>query len=169
VADADALFAEHQNRVFRYLRRVVGQSDAARDLTQEVFLRVSRGPIPDGDSDVGRAWLFTIARHLAINHLRDRGRRPSPEPVQEVGRPASQEVGLAISQALAALSELDRDVFLLRESVGLTYAEIAAACGISTEGVRARLHRTRLVLRDRLDLPAAKARGVSLRKPDRPR
>ena len=49
MADADVLFAEHRHGVFRYLCRIVGQTDAAHDLTQEVFLRVARTRVPDSD------------------------------------------------------------------------------------------------------------------------
>jgi RNA polymerase sigma-70 factor (ECF subfamily) len=68
VADAEALFVEHRGRLFRYLCRAVGQAETARDLTQDVFLRVTRAParaIGDGDA---RAWLFSIARNLALDH-----------------------------------------------------------------------------------------------------
>jgi RNA polymerase sigma factor (sigma-70 family) len=58
---------------------------------------------------------------------------------------------VAIHQALEALQPLDRDVFLLREAAGLSYDEIAAACDLSVEAVRARLHRSRLQLRSALD------------------
>jgi DNA-directed RNA polymerase specialized sigma24 family protein len=46
---AQVLFATHGNDVFRYLCRIVGQSEAT-DLTQEVFLRVARSAVPDPHS-----------------------------------------------------------------------------------------------------------------------
>jgi len=46
MSTAETLFIAHQPAVLRYLTRVVGQADTARDLTQEVFLRVSRSSIP---------------------------------------------------------------------------------------------------------------------------
>jgi DNA-directed RNA polymerase specialized sigma24 family protein len=51
------------------------------------------------------------------------------------------------------LPALDRDIFLLREIVGLRYDEIAAACDVSVESVRARLHQTRQTLRRALAGP----------------
>jgi RNA polymerase sigma-70 factor (ECF subfamily) len=164
VADADALFAEHRQGVFRYLYRIVGHSDTARDLTQEVFLRVTRSAAPDSPAG-SRAWVFTIARNLAFNHIRDRGRRPvvvsadTPGPERAASElpaaitPAAQELAAAIREALDALQDLDRDVFLLRESAGLSYDEIAATCDLTTEAVRARLRRAREHLRSRLDGP----------------
>ena len=164
VADADILFSEHRRGVFRYLSRFVGQPDAAHDLTQEVFLRVVRSPVPETTVAGRKAWVFTIARNVALNHVRDRGRRPKAVELTEAARPATQELGAALGQALAALGDLDRDVFLLREAAGLSYDEIAAACELSTDAVRSRLHRAREQLRQSLDGPMARERhhGVKL-------
>lgn len=156
------LFTAHRDGVFRYLCRVVGPAQAG-DLTQEVFLRVTRGPVPDAPDDGQRAWIFAIARNLALNHIRDAGRRPGapmPEPVQ----PPTQEIGAAVTQALGTLSSVDRDIFLLRETVGLSYEEIAVACQVTPDAVRSRLHRTRQALRESLRplLRDAQRHGVRL-------
>jgi RNA polymerase sigma-70 factor, ECF subfamily len=153
LAEADVLFAEHRQGVFRYLCRIVGQADTAQDLTQEVFLRVSRAQVPDADSAGRRAWVFKIARNLALNHVRDGQRKGTPVELGDAVEPATQELAVAIRQALAALPELDRDVFLLRETAGLSYGEIALACELTVEAVRARLHRARMELRTSLDGP----------------
>ena len=164
VANVDALFTEHQPAVFRYLCRFIGQTETARDLTQEVFLRVSRARVPEADAAGLRAWVFAIARNLALNHVRDGRPRVCPVAWPDA-EPATQELGVAIQQALDTLPTLDRDVFLLRETVGLSYGEIAATCEISIEAVRARLKRSRQVLRETLDGPVRvhRLRPVSLR------
>ncbi|HYN05977.1 MAG TPA: RNA polymerase sigma factor [Vicinamibacterales bacterium] len=153
MADADVLFAEHRQGVFRYLCRIVGQTETARDLTQEVFLRVSRTRVPDADPASLRAWVFRIARNLALNHLRDGHRRPHLVAAVDRAEPAVQELAAALNEAVASLSEVDRDVFLLRETAGLNYEEIAATCGLTVEAVRARLHRARQQLRVALEGP----------------
>ena len=153
MADAEILFAQHRDGVFRYLCRVVGRHETAQDLTQEVFLRVARSTVPDADPSGHRAWVFKIARNLVLNHLRDTHRRGQPVELTEIATraPATQELTLAIREALAALSEADRDVFLLRESAGLSYEEIAAACELTIEAVRGRLRRAREELRGTLE------------------
>jgi len=163
VADADVLFAAHRDRVFRYLSRFIGHGDTARDLTQEVFLRVVRGPVPTTDDDGRRAWVFRIARNLALNHVRDGRRRPSAEPT-ETPRPATQELSAALHEALATLPVTDRDIFLLRETGGLSYDQIATACDLTPAAVRSRLHRARLLLRAALGpaLPAGTVAGIRL-------
>ena len=146
---AQALFAAHRDGVFRYLCRIVGQSDAT-DLTQEVFLRVARSAVPETTTDGERAWVFRIARNLALNHRRDSKRRPETVALTDASRPAPQEASVAMKQAIETLSPLDRDVFLLREVAGLSYEEIAVSCEISPAGVRSRLHRARQQLREAL-------------------
>jgi RNA polymerase sigma-70 factor (ECF subfamily) len=166
--DPEVLFVANQPRLFRYFLRAVGQIETARDLTQDVFLRVSRTAVPQAlDGDV-RAWLFRIARNLALDHYRKH--RPQAEPrlvVGEGSRPPSQEVDAAVNEALAALPDLDRDVFLMREMAGLGYDEIAKACELTPDGVRSRIHRTRLLLRSRLAVPIATQRTIPMRQSGR--
>jgi RNA polymerase sigma-70 factor (ECF subfamily) len=149
VADAETLFGQHRARVFRYLCRIVGR-DEAHDLTQEVFLRVTRAVIPDAPDSGRRAWVFRIARNLAINHVRDASHRRAVVMPVETASPATQELAAAIQQALDTLGDIDRDVFLLRESAGLDYGEIAETCELTRDAVRARLKRTRQELREAL-------------------
>jgi RNA polymerase sigma-70 factor (ECF subfamily) len=146
---SQVLFAAHRDGVFRYLCRIVGQGDAP-DLTQEVFLRVARSPLPETTADGERAWVYRIARNLALNHRRDAGRQPQTVELADASRSAPQETSVAMRQALGQLATLDRDVFLLKELAGLSYGEIATACEITPDAVRSRLHRARQQLRTTL-------------------
>lgn len=162
MTDVERFYADHQAGVFRYLRRIVGGLDAARDLTQEVFLRVSRAGVPDSTAIGRRAWVFKIARNLALNHVRDGLRRPATMDVGDPVVPATQELAVALSSAIDALPPLDRDIFLLREMAGLRYDEIAAACEVTEGTVRTRLHQARQALRAMLgtSLGVREQRGV---------
>ncbi len=157
MADADVLFTAHRDGIFRYLCRIVGQEDA-RELTQEVFLRVTRTEVPNTDDGGRRAWLFRIARNLALNHVRDDRRRGAAvELTADAAAPATQALGTALRQALDQLNAVDRDVFLMREAGGLSYEEISFACQLTPDAVRSRLHRARLQLRRALqDTPDAR-------------
>lgn len=162
--DSEQLFVRCQPQVLRYLTRMVGHADTARDLTQETFLRASRGAAPTSDSE-SRAWVFRIARNVALNHLRDAARRRAlARDLPRTDAAAAQETAVLVREALAQLAELDRDVFMLRESAGLNYAEIAHACAMTEDAVRSRLQRARQALRVLLDgtLQAERARGVSI-------
>lgn len=160
MADSEGLFAAYHQKVFKYFCRAVGGGDAARDLTQEVFLRVSRSHASvNGD---GSAWLFRIARNLVLDHHRSRSRHPEPSAlIHEVARPAHQDVSTAVNEAMASLPALDRDVFLMREVAGLGYDEIAEACELTADAVRSRIHRTRVQLRDQLAAPIATSRTMA--------
>jgi RNA polymerase sigma-70 factor (ECF subfamily) len=166
MADPERLFAENHQRLFRYFCRAVGSPDAARDLTQEVFVRVSRATVPSGTEAAVKAWLFRIARNLALDQHRHNRRHPAPAALtSEPLRAASQDVNLAVHEALASMPALDRDVFLMREVAGLGYDEIAGACDLSADAVRSRIHRARLHLRQQLASPIATFQMMASRRP----
>lgn len=168
MADTEALFAANHSQLFRYFCRAVGRAEIARDLTQEVFLRVSRASIPATAGDNLRGWLFSIARNLALDHHRARLRHPEQRTLAgEQARSPSQDIDLAVHDALAALAPLDRDVFLMREVAGLGYDAIAAACELTPDAVRSRIHRTRLELRAQLSAPIATTRTMAISRSGR--
>jgi RNA polymerase sigma-70 factor (ECF subfamily) len=156
---AAALADAHAPAVRAYFRRALGQSDLAEDLTQEVFVRVLR--FADGYESRGRdrAWLFTIAHRVLVDHVR-RGDpvapaiAPGPDTASPAV-PAMQEVRIVLQRALGDLEALDRDAFLLAEVAGLSYAEIGAVLALSHAAVRSRVFRARLALRTAL-APASK-------------
>lgn len=167
VAEAETLFADHYQALFRYLCRAVGRTDVARDLAQDVFLRISRTVVPAASRTEVQAWLFRIARNLVIDYHRQRRRTPVAVPVTAAEHPASQDVVLAVNEALAALPDIDRDVFLMREVAGLGYDEIAGACDLTVDAVRSRIHRARLRLREDLAAPIATHRTSTMRQSGR--
>ena len=156
VADADVLFAAHRDGVFRYLCRIVGHEDA-RELTQEVFLRVARASVPEAGDGDRRAWIFRIARNLALNHVRDDKRRLQADELPQPAAPATQALATALREALEQLAPVDRDVFLMREAGGLSYDEISFACQLTSDAVRSRLHRARQQLRIALGAGAGRS------------
>lgn len=162
MSETEQLFAAHRSGVVRYLTRAVGHPDAARDLAQDVFVRVAQAPrLPVGAS-AQKSWLFTIARNLAIDHHRRRAIRDAgrTEPtLTETARPETTHDAAVVNQALDSLDPLARDVFVMRELAGLSYTEIAEACGLSADAVRSRIHRARLQLREHLQRPIADARS----------
>jgi RNA polymerase sigma-70 factor, ECF subfamily len=164
MADAEALFAAHQAALLKYMSRIVGHVDTARDLTQDVFVRVIKADaIPEPDHE-RRAWLFRIARNLAIDHHRQvQVRGTDVRAATEPYRKASQDTSLQLGEALQSLDDLDRDVFLMREVAGLSYAEIGSACDLTLSAVSSRMHRARCHLRDRLSRNIAERRHQPLR------
>lgn len=172
-ADAASLFALYHDRLVRYFSRATGEREVARDLTQEVFLRVSRTALPAAQGNQLAGWLFKIARNVALDHHRQRRRRPEADlaVAPEQAADGGQQMAAALAQALAALNGLDRDVFLLREVSGLSREEIAIACDLTPDAVRSRIHRARLELRALLASPIEMARRQPIGpvRPPKPR
>lgn len=168
MTDVEALYTANHDRLFRYFCRAVGHIEDARELTQDVFVRVSRSVMPTGPEGARRGWLFQIARNLALDHHRSRQRRPQVEALTDHAlRRASQDTSAQVNEALAALSDLDRDVFLMREVAGLGYDDIASACGLTPDAVRNRIHRARLQLRLQLSGEIAARRATPMRRTGR--
>jgi RNA polymerase sigma-70 factor (ECF subfamily) len=142
----DSLFARYREPVYRFLRRMLRDQPGAEDLTQETFLRALNGRYQANGHE--RAWIFQIARNLAMDRLRANQRRPVLVEFDDGdGRSADPGLSIALDAALARLSPEDREIFLLREVAGLSYGEIAVASGLTSDAVRSRLHRARLALR----------------------
>jgi RNA polymerase sigma-70 factor, ECF subfamily len=121
--DLDALsvlVARYQNRLYRYLLRLVRNPADADDLFQQTWIRVAeqiRRYDPGRNFD---AWLFTLARHLAIDHLR----RRKPESLDEP--PANDPQGATMADKLAAKDAPPLDGILERER-GSRLAECVAS------------------------------------------
>lgn len=154
------LFDRHHLAIYRFLLRSTGEPETAEDLTQEVFLRAVRSA-PELDGDPGaRAWLFRVARNLLIDRARRSERRPpsrSLETAPDHATPGSAGLRLELERALAALDPTDREVFLMSQVGGLSYAEVAECTGSSAAAVRSRIFRARCRLRQTLS--GADSRG----------
>ena len=142
----EVLFARYREPVYRFLRRLLRDGAAAEDLTQDTFMR-ALGAAYNSDGRE-RGWVFQIARNLARDHARVGTRQPAHVEFQEAVAPApDHQLSLEIEAALARLTDADREIFLLKEVAGLSYAEIADVCVVTPDAVRSRIHRARLALR----------------------
>ena len=160
------VYGLHGSAVRRYFIRLTRNPDLANDLSQEVYLKVLRAAATYRPQERERAWVFRIAQNVLLDHYRRTGRsreeQVDVEPVQAPG----QNVATALQHALARLAAGDRDVFLLGEVGGLSYAEIASLLDTTVPAVRSRIYRTRLALRDMLTPPAPLADAAARRYDD---
>lgn len=161
--------------VWQFLHRMVRNQAVAEELAQEVFLRVYRSRATYEPSAKFSTWLYRIATHLALNHLRDskhdRGQvRPDDEdddrvPVQLPSPEASVEERLVmaarskrIRDAVESLPEKQRLAVILHKYQDLDYRQIAELLGASESAVKSLLFRAYETLRARLvDLAPASA------------
>ncbi len=163
VAAFAELVSRHEKRLWSFVRRFVADRQTAEDLLQEVFLRVVRGAADWQPSAKFSTWLYTIARNLCTDQARRGAFRNADSLDQPVGGPASSSSGLhrldlltspegnaekaamdreiatRVDQAVAQLPVEQREVFLMREVMELSFAEIAAATGASEPTVKSRM------------------------------
>ncbi len=171
--DAAALFTAHRERVRRALVRLVGETEAD-DLTQEVFVRVTRA-LPEfrGEASIS-TWILRIARGVGLDHLRSRRHHeqqrtvsltpadagtegenaPLPEPREEPRAPRQlvrTEMSACVREYVTRLAPEHRAVIELKDLEGLSNPEIAARLGVSVANAKIRLHRARHALRRELE------------------
>jgi RNA polymerase sigma-70 factor (ECF subfamily) len=169
--DFRTIHASYYPRIIRYLTRLVGQSEA-EDLTQEVFLRVSRG-LPDfkGDAKLS-TWIYRIATNVATDSIRSRSSResrsgkaiPFDERLIEEGgeltggkKPSvekqamREEMSSCVHDYINSLPENYRAPVTLSEIAGLTNKEIAEILDLTVDTVKIRLHRGRAKLKEKLE------------------
>ena len=142
---------EHYDSVYRFARRLLGNPEEARDVTQEAFLRLAGERRPLAGEAVKR-WLFAVARNLCIDLLRKQSRQRAASTENAVSNPSPScgETVDAVRDAVARLDVDHREVLILREFEGMTYAEIAAILGCPEGTVKSRIARARALLRDLL-------------------
>jgi RNA polymerase sigma-70 factor (ECF subfamily) len=154
-ADLEQVFRTAYPRVVAVAARVLGTRSEAEDVAQEVFLAFGRSSVPAGES---LGWLSVAAAHTALNQLRSGRRRAVREEAARDGEPMSPDVADAVVTlderrlVRAALTRLPRKqatALVLRHS-GLSYAEVAAALGLSPGSVGTTVRRAESALRKEL-------------------
>lgn len=164
------LVAPYEARVYRVLSRMLGNEADAQDALQETLLKAfEKVSTFRGESAFG-TWLHRIAVNQALMALRKKGADPMrvvDDPLTfdwmdaharriEDWSPSAEggalrdEARNVLSRALSGLPEIDRAVVLLKDAEGFSHEEIAEVTGLSVVAARSRLHRARLVLRERL-------------------
>ena len=170
VAGREASFEElvrrYQRPIAAYVYRMVGDYDAALDLTQEVFIKVYNSLARYRAEFKFSTWIYKIAHNAAIDHLRRHAvreqtltgsvegerrevaiesRRLTPEQESERKERRSE-----IESVVQLLQASYRELIILRHSHDLSYDEIAEVTGLPLGTVKNRLFRARETMRDLL-------------------
>jgi RNA polymerase sigma-70 factor (ECF subfamily) len=159
----DEVHAAFNTRLFNFLARLSRRRDIAEDLLEETWLRFV-DVLPRLHDETRLApLLFKIARNLHVSYCRSRaiedqhapgmiGLWPSgyqgPSPFDAT---VARETGERLDEALAALPAIYREALLLVAVDDMKPAEAAAVCGITSESMRQRLSRARVMLARQLD------------------
>jgi RNA polymerase sigma-70 factor (ECF subfamily) len=161
----EELVRRYQRPIAAYVYRMVGDYDAALDLTQEVFIKVYNSLSRYRSEFKFSTWIYKIAHNAAIDHLR----RGSARELALNAGPAGERAEVAIERRLSPEQESERnercseielivqtlpqayrELIILRHSNDLSYDEIAEVTGLPLGTVKNRLFRAREAMRDLL-------------------
>jgi RNA polymerase sigma-70 factor (ECF subfamily) len=160
----EALFKKYQTPIFNVVVRMVRGEDAY-DITQEVFLKALRNLKSFRGDAKFSTWLYTIARHTCLNHLRHKQvideesleeqqeEHPGNEPV-DLGMNVSsiaetRELQRVVDDLLARMPVEGRMLLVLRDFEQLSYDEISSVTGLSIVNVKSKIHRARQLFKKR--------------------
>jgi RNA polymerase sigma-70 factor (TIGR02960 family) len=172
------LTARHRRELHVHCYRMLASFDDAEDAVQEAFLRAWRSRDRCDGTQV-RAWLYTIATNVCLDHLRQRSRRPVtstsfdeipwvqpyPDPLLDELSPGDDEpeaaavrretIELAFLAALQVLPPRQRAALIARDVLGWPASETAAMLGTSVAAANSALQRARATMQ--AHLPAKRA------------
>jgi RNA polymerase sigma-70 factor (ECF subfamily) len=177
----EAFVRRFQGRIYGMACAYTGHTDDARELAQDVFVRLyeTRRRWPDAERFM--PWMVLTSRHLCVDYLRRRKARTKageveldqaamllgsePDPEEQAGSSGRKSMVWAAIRRLTAIS---RDMIILRDVQGLSIAEVASSLRIPIGTVKSRASRARVELAEHvLALSQPVPRGdASLRESD---
>lgn len=166
----EVLVVRYQDKLASYINGIVRDYDRSIDLCQEAFIRVFKNAHRYKGKYQFSTWLYRIATNLAIDELRKRQRKGRFLFYSIIDRFQGEENAVALPDrrqcpertfdakekaerlevAIDSLSEKYRLAFVLKEVQGLSYEETAGVLNISLGTVKSRIHRAKLLLREKL-------------------
>ncbi len=144
--------SSYADNVYRFILKNLRHEEDSRDVVQSAFEKMWRNR-EDIDPTKSKSYLFTVAYHQMIDHIRKAKRVHLKEEFrEEVKVQHRQENNLkkALEAALARLSETQRSLVLLKDYEGYSYEEIGQIMGLSESQVKVYLHRARIQLKSYL-------------------
>jgi RNA polymerase sigma factor (sigma-70 family) len=150
----ETIVDRYQGRLLGFCRQMLGSTEDAEDVLQEVFVNAYRAMLADEREINLRPWLYRIARNRCLNHLRkptaDAQESMDMVPAVEASSTAekvhNREEFRQLLDDVGKLPETQRTALLLREMDAMSYEEIAAAMETSVPSVKSLLVRARISL-----------------------
>lgn len=143
----------YADNVYRFILKNLRHSEDAQDVVQSAFekLWINREQV---DGEKAKSYLFTIAYHQMIDHLRKVKRMTYKDEIPDMALGSEQQpqrfVKQALDQALATLTDTQRNLVMLKDYEGYNYHEIGEIMGLNESQVKVYLHRARIQLRNYL-------------------
>lgn len=158
--DLAALMREHQAGVWRYLRALGCETNLADDLTQETFLAVFKSPFEQRSRGQTVAYLRIVAKNLFLKSRRKDGRQVVMAEMEHLesqwselaGEEDGAELANALRECLKQIDEKPRQALDLQYKEGKQRVEIAEAMGMTDDGIKTLLRRTKARLRKCMEL-----------------
>jgi RNA polymerase sigma factor (sigma-70 family) len=142
----------YADNVYRFILKNLRHEEDARDVVQTAFEKMWRNR-EEVDAQRSKSYLFTVAYHQMIDHIRKVKRIQLREEFSEgtrvQDRPANN-LKKILEEALARLSETQRSLVLLKDYEGYSYDEIGKITGLNESQVKVYLHRARVQLKEYL-------------------
>jgi len=145
----------YADNVFRFIVKNLRHEEDARDVVQTAFEKMWRNR-DDIDATKSKSYLFTVAYHQMIDHIRKNKRinlrQEFSEDVRIQDKPA-HNMKKVLEEALSRLSETQRSLVLLKDYEGYSYEEIGKITGLNESQVKVYLHRARVQLKNYIVKP----------------
>jgi RNA polymerase sigma factor (sigma-70 family) len=150
----EAIVDRYQGRLLGFCRQMLGSTEDAEDVLQEVFVNAYRAMLADEREINLRPWLYRIARNRCLNHLRkptadaqeSMDMVPEVEAASTAEKVHNREEFRQLLTDVGKLPETQRSALLLREMDAMSYEEIAQAMETSVPSVKSLLVRARISL-----------------------
>jgi len=145
----------HADGVYRFILKNLQHTEDARDIVQTAFEKMwkNRDTVV---SETAKSYLFTVAYHQMIDHIRKNKRMKLTDTFSEesrVSRDVSPALKRELEMALQQLTPLQKSLILLKDYEGYSYDEIGKITALNPSQVKVYLHRARLQLRDFVGKP----------------
>ncbi|MDE3124615.1 MAG: RNA polymerase sigma factor [Bacteroidota bacterium] len=147
---------EYADNVYRFICKNLRHEEDAKDIVQSAFekLWVNRAQVQAGKE---KSYLFTVAYHQMIDHIRKNKRIDLQEEFGEAEMGKTKQPNAMgnqnLMQALQQLNELQKSLVMLKDYEGYSYQEIGEITGLNESQVKVYLHRARITLRNYLVSP----------------
>ena len=139
----------YADNVYRFILKNLRHEEDARDVVQTAFEKMWRNR-DEVDASKSKSYLFTVAYHQMIDHIRKNKRIHLKETFDEHERGADRQqhnTKRILAEALDQLSETQKSLVMLKDYEGYNYTEIGQITGLNESQVKVYLHRARLQLR----------------------
>lgn len=141
---------DYSNRVCRFVHKLLMDKAVAKDITQDAYLILweNREKV---DFEKVRAWLFTTAYRLSMDHIKRQKRYAGEEHIPEwFVEPEQPDLKKIVNDALVLLSEVQRSILLLKDYEGYSYEEIGVMLNLNESQVKVYLFRARKKIKDHI-------------------